>query len=76
MASVPACWQEGLARCRELDPQRYNGACLLGLQGVVVKSHGNSTTAGFQQAIACAVTAAERNLPRLITQRLALAAAD
>lgn len=58
---------------RELDPQRYNGACLLGLRGVVVKSHGNSTAAGFQQAIACAVAAVERELPYLITQRLAQA---
>lgn len=55
----------------ELDPQRYNGACLLGLQGVVVKSHGNSTAAGFQRAIARAVTAVEQNLLDSIAQRLA-----
>ncbi|MET0380020.1 MAG: phosphate acyltransferase PlsX, partial [Spongiibacteraceae bacterium] len=39
----------------ELDPQRYNGAALLGLQGIVVKSHGNSTVLSFEQAIGVAV---------------------
>jgi glycerol-3-phosphate acyltransferase PlsX len=55
----------------ELDPQRYNGACLLGLQGVVVKSHGNSSANGFQRAIERAVTAVEQNLLGLIAQHLA-----
>ena len=36
---------------RQLDPQRYNGASLLGLQGVVVKSHGSSDVEGFVHAI-------------------------
>jgi glycerol-3-phosphate acyltransferase PlsX len=54
----------------ELDPQRYNGACLLGLQGVVVKSHGNSSAAGFQRAIVRAVTAVEQNLLGAIADRL------
>lgn len=55
----------------ELDPQRYNGACLLGLRGVVVKSHGNSTAAGFQRAIQRAATAVEQNLLGAIAQHLA-----
>lgn len=55
----------------ELDPRRYNGASLLGLRGVVVKSHGNSTAAAFQSAIACAVAAAEQNLPGRIERQLA-----
>lgn len=54
----------------ELDPQRYNGACLLGLRGVVVKSHGNSTAAGFQRAIDRAMTAVEQNLLGSIALRL------
>jgi glycerol-3-phosphate acyltransferase PlsX len=57
----------------ELDPQRYNGACLLGLRGIVVKSHGNSSALGFQRAIGRAVAAVERNLLDLIAQRLAAA---
>lgn len=56
----------------ELDPQRYNGACLLGLRGVVVKSHGNSSAAGFQRAIGRAIAAVEQNLLDSIAQRLAL----
>jgi glycerol-3-phosphate acyltransferase PlsX len=56
----------------ELDPQRYNGACLLGLRGVVVKSHGNSTAAGFQRAIQRAATAVEQNLLGAIAQHLAV----
>lgn len=56
---------------RELDPQQYNGACLLGLQGLVFKSHGSSTVSGFENAIARAVNAVEKNLIELISQQLA-----
>ena len=55
---------------RELDPQQYNGACLLGLRGIVFKSHGNSTVAGFENAIARAINAVEKNLTDLISQQL------
>jgi len=54
----------------QLDPQRYNGACLLGLRGIVVKSHGNSSALGFQRAIARAVEAVEQDLLGLIASRL------
>lgn len=37
---------------RILDPQQYNGASFLGLQGIVVKSHGNSSVESYIQAIA------------------------
>jgi phosphate acyltransferase len=56
----------------ELDPQRYNGACLLGLRGVVVKSHGNSSAAGFQQSIGRAIAAVDQNLLDSIARRMAL----
>lgn len=46
----------------ELDPQRYNGAALLGLQGVVVKSHGDSTALSFEHAIGVAVRAVQNDL--------------
>ncbi|HET8711939.1 MAG TPA: phosphate acyltransferase PlsX [Spongiibacteraceae bacterium] len=59
---------------RELDPQQYNGACLLGLRGIVFKSHGNSTVAGFENTIARAINAVEKNLIELISQQLAHAA--
>lgn len=42
----------GLERLREwLDPRRYNGAVLLGLKGVVVKSHGGTDAQGFAHAV-------------------------
>jgi glycerol-3-phosphate acyltransferase PlsX len=42
----------GLDRLREwLDPRRYNGAVLLGLKGVVVKSHGGTDAQGFAHAV-------------------------
>ncbi|KDM66358.1 phosphate acyltransferase PlsX [Acidiphilium sp. JA12-A1] len=42
----------GLTRLREwLDPRRYNGAVLLGLNGVVVKSHGGADAEGFAHAV-------------------------
>lgn len=33
------------------DPKNHNGACLLGLNGVVVKSHGNADQYAFKRAI-------------------------
>ena len=36
---------------RRMDPRLYNGAILVGLNGVVVKSHGNSDEVGFENAI-------------------------
>lgn len=47
----------------QLDPARYNGAYLLGLNGVVVKSHGAADTVAFGYALDVAIDAATRNLP-------------
>jgi glycerol-3-phosphate acyltransferase PlsX len=42
----------GLDRLREwLDPRSYNGAVMLGLNGVVVKSHGGTDALGFAHAM-------------------------
>lgn len=48
----------------QLDPVRYNGASLLGLAGIVVKSHGSADAAGFHYAVLRAVQEVERDLPR------------
>ncbi len=46
----------GLDRLREwLDPRRYNGAVMVGLNGVVVKSHGGTDAQGFANAVDVAV---------------------
>lgn len=48
--------RSSLDRLREwLDPRRYNGAVMLGLNGVVVKSHGGTDALGFAHAVDVAV---------------------
>ncbi|MDX1354677.1 MAG: phosphate acyltransferase, partial [Halomonas venusta] len=54
---------------RELDPVRYNGASLLGLQGIVVKSHGSTQADGFYYAIQRALQEVEHDLPVRIAAR-------
>ena len=51
-----------------LDPRRYNGACMVGLRGVVVKSHGRADGVAFAQAVALAALVARRRLTTHITQ--------
>jgi glycerol-3-phosphate acyltransferase PlsX len=53
-----------------LDPRRYNGACMVGLTAVVVKSHGSADRVAFAQAIATAATAMRRGLPAAIAKAL------
>ena len=55
---------------KHLDPSLYNGAYLLGLNGVVVKSHGSASVKGFGHALDVAVDAAKRNLPQRLTPLL------
>jgi glycerol-3-phosphate acyltransferase PlsX len=53
-----------------LDPRRYNGACMVGLTGIVVKSHGRADGVAFARAIATATLAARRGLTGHIAQAL------
>ena len=55
----------------QLNPQRFNGASLLGLQGSVVKSHGNATAEGFFYAIEQAIREIDHGIPQLIGKRVA-----
>jgi len=48
------------------EPSKHNGAPLLGLRGVVVKSHGNADREALGHAITEAVVEAERQVPQLI----------
>ena len=59
---------------QRMDPQRYNGASLVGLNGVVVKSHGGVAESGFASALEVAVVEARRNVPALIRESLAAGA--
>jgi phosphate acyltransferase len=54
----------------KLDPRRYNGACMVGLTAVVVKSHGSADRVAFAQAVATAAAAMRRGLPAAIAKAL------
>ena len=56
---------------RKIDPRRYNGASLLGLQGIVVKSHGGADDLAFANAIQVAILEVEQEVPRRIDAHLA-----
>lgn len=51
---------------RQLDPARFNGASLIGLQGIVIKSHGSAKVASFECAIEEAILQVEKNVPQRI----------
>ncbi|MBZ0094925.1 MAG: phosphate acyltransferase PlsX [Sulfuricella sp.] len=57
---------------KRLDHRRYNGASLLGLQGVVVKSHGSADSFAFQFAIERAVEEVRNGVLRRINEQMAL----
>lgn len=60
-----------LRRLRErADPRRYNGASLLGLRGIVVKSHGGADTYSFGHAIDEAVLEVRKGVPERISSVL------
>ena len=54
----------------DLAPARHNGASFLGLQGIVVKSHGSAGVQGFQSAIQRALIEIHENLPQRLHGRL------
>ena len=56
-----------------VDPARYNGATLLGLKGIVVKSHGSADCFGFEMAIQRAFDEVREGVLQRISQRLAAA---
>ena len=53
-----------------LDPRQYNGASMVGLNGIVIKSHGGADAFGFQRAIEVAVLEARNGVPARIAERL------
>lgn len=55
---------------KRLNPDQYNGASLLGLRGIVVKSHGSADIAAFANAIGEAVHEVKRQIPTKISDRL------
>ncbi|HET6314884.1 MAG TPA: phosphate acyltransferase, partial [Chloroflexota bacterium] len=57
---------------RRVDPRRYNGATLIGLKGVVIKSHGSADPLAFRYALKKAYAEVTHGVLEKITQRLAL----
>lgn len=55
---------------KSLDPRRYNGAVMVGLTAVVVKSHGRADALAFSQAIWLAAQAVRRGLIGHVAQSL------
>ena len=56
---------------RRIDPRRYNGATLVGLKGVVVKSHGGADVFAFTNALKRAYAEVEHGVLDKIAQRIA-----
>jgi phosphate acyltransferase len=63
-------WPALMAVRQRFDPRRYNGASMVGLTGIVIKSHGGADQLAFTQAIRTAVREAEQDVPRRIVDVL------
>lgn len=55
---------------KRADPRSYNGASLLGLRGIVIKSHGSADRLSFAHAIEVAIIEVENRVPDRISNRL------
>jgi glycerol-3-phosphate acyltransferase PlsX len=55
---------------KRMDPGNYNGASLLGLKGIVIKSHGSADVYAFGQALGRAVDEVRNEVPQRIAQRM------
>ena len=55
---------------KRVDPRRYNGASMLGLTGIVIKSHGGTDVLGYANAIEIALLEIEKSVPEHIRERM------
>jgi len=55
---------------KRIDPRNYNGASLLGLRGIVIKSHGSADQLSFATAIREAILEVKKDVPQLIGKQL------
>ena len=58
----------------KMDHRRYNGAALLGLRGLVFKSHGSADAFAFENALRRAYDAARNDLTAQVQERISRAA--
>jgi glycerol-3-phosphate acyltransferase PlsX len=69
-----AAWMAGPVRKAlraRMDPGKYNGASLLGLKGIVIKSHGSAGVYAFGQALERALEEVQNNVPQRIAAQMA-----
>ena len=71
IAAYPALKNLG----KRIDPRRHNGASFLGLNGIVIKSHGSADALGFANAIRVGLEEVEKNVPARINALMAAMAA-
>lgn len=55
---------------KRMDPARYNGASMIGLNGIVIKSHGGANETAFEYAIEQAVLQANSNVVDLVRDQI------
>jgi phosphate acyltransferase len=65
-----AAWPMIRAFRKRMDHRRYNGASLLGLRGIVIKSHGSADEYAFGQALERAVEEVRNQVPQRIAARM------
>ncbi|MEM7284081.1 MAG: phosphate acyltransferase, partial [Pseudomonadota bacterium] len=53
-----------------LDPRQYNGASLVGLRDIVIKSHGGADALAFEVALNTAVLEVQKSVPKKIAKLL------
>lgn len=55
---------------KEINPEKYNGACLIGLRGIVIKSHGSANVNATYCAIKEGIQQSQQKLPQRIKDQL------
>jgi glycerol-3-phosphate acyltransferase PlsX len=55
---------------KHIDPNRYNGATFIGLQGIVTKSHGGANQQAFARALEEAIMQVNKNIPQRISSEV------
>jgi glycerol-3-phosphate acyltransferase PlsX len=71
-----ASWPVLRSLRREFDPRAYNGASMVGLTGVVIKSHGSADVMSFGNAIRVALIEAQKGVPTQISNLLRAQASE
>lgn len=68
--AAAASWPVFRSIRREFDPRSYNGASMVGLSGVVIKSHGSADVVSFTNALRIASIEARKGVPTQIANLL------